>query len=107
MNPPNDQNPLRSEYANDPDMSELVTEYVQSMPQRLNSILCAYEQSHREQLIRIVHQLKGSGGGYGFPQLTVAADKLEQRLLNLNDQNISLAGPELNSLIAICNRMAA
>ena len=77
------------------------------LPQRLNSIMSAYEQSHRDQLIRIVHQLKGSGGGYGFPQLTDAADKLEQRLMNLNDQNISLAGPELNTLIAICSRMAA
>jgi len=107
MNPQNDQNPLRSEFWNDPDMSELVTEYVQSMPNRLNSILSAYESRHREQLIRIVHQLKGSGGGYGFPQLTAAADKLEQRLRSLNDQDISMAGPELKTLIAICSRMAA
>ncbi len=107
MNPPNYESPLRSEFSDDPDMSELVTEYVGSMPQRLNSILSAYERCHREQLIRIVHQLKGSGGGYGFPQLTAAADKLEQRLLSLNDQEISMAGPELEGLIAVCNRMAA
>ncbi len=104
---PNSESPLRSEYAEDPDMVELVSEYVESMPQRLHSLMTAFELCHRDQLIRIVHQLKGSGGGYGFPLVSIAADKLERRLLSVTDQDMDTVGPDLDSLIAICNRMAA
>lgn len=107
MQPPNTDNPLRSDFSDDPDMIELVTEYVGSMPQRVHSIRTAYESGHREHLIRIVHQLKGSGGGYGFPQISTAADKLEQRLLTLTDNEITSASSELQVLISICDRIAA
>lgn len=107
MQDPSSLEPLRSEFTDDPDMSELVVEYVSSMPQRVNSILAAYERRQREQLIRIVHQLKGSGGGYGFPQLTVVADKLEQRLLAIPDQEIAKVDPELKALVELCGRIAA
>ncbi|MCA9273414.1 MAG: Hpt domain-containing protein [Phycisphaerales bacterium] len=88
-------------------MAELVTEYVGKMPQRVHSMLIAYESSHREQLIRIVHQLKGSGGGYGFPQLTVVAGRLEQRLLGVTDREITTVDNEFRALIELCGRMAA
>ncbi len=107
MQEPSSVEPLRSEYTNDPDMSELVVEYVNSMPQRVNSILAAYEGREREQLIRIVHQLKGSGGGYGFPQLTAVADRLEQMLLTIPDQEIAKVDPELMALVELCGRIAA
>lgn len=99
--------PIRSEFADDPDMAELVTEYVQRMPERINAILSAYERKEREQLIRIVHQIKGSGGGYGFPLLTTAADKLERRLLESPPNALDQVNPELQDLIQLCQRMAA
>lgn len=99
--------PLRSEFLDDPDMKELVVEYVRTMPQRVNSMLSAFERRQREQLIRIVHQLKGSGGGYGFPQLTLVADRLEQRLLAISEEDIPKIDPELRALVELCGRMAA
>ena len=102
-----DNGPLKSEFWDDPDMAELVTEYVGKMPERMHSMKVAYESSHREQLIRIVHQLKGSGGGYGFPQLTMVADRLEQRLLSVTDQDLTTVDPEFRALIDLCGRMAA
>lgn len=102
-----DNGPLRSEFSDDPDMTELVIEYVEKMPQRVHSMVTAFETSSREQLIRIVHQLKGSGGGYGFPQLTTVADRLEQRLLSISDQELSTVDPEFRALIELCGRMAA
>ena len=102
-----DNSPLRSEFSDDPDMAELVIEYVDKMPQRVHQMQTAFENSHREQLIRIVHQLKGSGGGYGCPQLTSVADHLEQRLLGIADQDLNAVDAEFRALIELCGRMAA
>ena len=98
--------PIRSDFADDPDMAELVSEYVQRMPQRINAILSAYERNERDQLVRIVHQIKGSGGGYGFPLLSSAADKLERKLLE-SPATLEQVSPEVQDLIHLCQRMAA
>lgn len=98
---------LRSEFADDPDMNELVVDYVSSMPQRINSMLSAFERCQRAQLIRIVHQLKGSSGCYGFPQLTAVADRLERKLSSIADQDVPAVDPELRALVELCERMAA
>ena len=44
-----DNSPLRSEFSDDPDMAELVIEYVDKMPQRVHQMQTAFENSQREQ----------------------------------------------------------
>ncbi|MCY2973117.1 MAG: PAS domain S-box protein [Planctomycetota bacterium] len=66
-----------SEYADDPEMAELVTEYVESFPGTVTRIKQTLEERCFEELGRIAHQLKGSGGGYGFPAISDAAAQLE------------------------------
>lgn len=103
----NEPKPIRSEFADDPDMAELVAEYVGRMPQRVNAILSACERNEREQLIRIVHQIKGSGGGYGFPQLSIAAGRIESRLLGSPAMSLEQIDPDVRELVNLCRRMAA
>lgn len=98
---------IQSEFADDPDMRELVQEYVSKMPTRIEQMTAAFERGEREQLIRLAHQLKGSGGGYGFQMLTVAAERLEQDLHRLGDGDLSEARACLSALIDVCGRIAA
>jgi CheY-like chemotaxis protein len=75
--PPNDVKVCVSQFADDPDMSELVTEYVESFSDSVTRIKQAFEQRCFDDLGRIAHQFKGSGGGYGFPMISDAAAQLE------------------------------
>jgi PAS domain S-box-containing protein len=76
-NPANDVKVCVSEFADDPDMAELVTEYVESFSESVTKIRQALETRCFEDLGRIAHQFKGSGGGYGFPMISDAAAQLE------------------------------
>ena len=102
-----DSNRILSEFADDPDMCDLVTEYVGKMPRRIDQMADAFENNQREQLIRLAHQLKGSGGGYGFPILTDTAGRLEHLLMSLPDDDLGSVESEFNALIEICSKMAA
>ncbi len=69
---------IRSAYEGDADMMEIVREFAAELPARIariEELLCAGEE---EELARLAHQLKGAGGGYGFPQITETAAALEQ-----------------------------
>lgn len=101
------QTSIRSEFADDPDMQDLVLEYINKMALRVEKMTAAYEQGEREQLIRLAHQLKGSGGGYGFPILTTLAGELEQTLLNLGEGGLDQAAEPFSALLDVCGRMAA
>ncbi len=63
----------RSEFSDDQDMRELIDLYVSRLPAeiaRLNALLAGGDL---EALRKLAHQLKGSGGGYGFPRVTELA----------------------------------
>lgn len=98
---------IRSEFADDPDMQDLVLEYINKMELRVEKMTAAYEQGEREQLIRLAHQLKGSGGGYGFPILTTLAGELEKTLLSLGEGDLDQAAKPFSALLDVCGRMAA
>jgi len=69
-----------SEFANDPDMLDLVNEYVTSFDGTVSEIRSSLESRCFEHLGRLAHQLKGSGGGYGFPIISEVASKLEAKV---------------------------
>ncbi len=69
---------LLSEFADDPDMSELVDTFTAGLPAQAKRLEDAFDANDREAVRRLAHQLKGSAGGYGFPSITTAAARLEQ-----------------------------
>jgi CheY-like chemotaxis protein len=71
---------LISEFADDPDMADLVNEYVASFDATVSEIKSSLAGRSFEQLGRLAHQLKGSGGGYGFPIISECASKLEAKV---------------------------
>ena len=70
--------PIRSEYESDPDMLELVQEFAGELPDRAATLERLLAESQLEELQRLAHQLKGAGGGYGFPRITEVAASLEE-----------------------------
>jgi response regulator RpfG family c-di-GMP phosphodiesterase len=63
----------QSVYESDPQMKELIEGYIQRLPVEVAKLTELMQTSEIESLRRVVHQLKGSGGGYGFAQLTELA----------------------------------
>jgi signal transduction histidine kinase/DNA-binding response OmpR family regulator len=78
--PPADSNIIRSEYAGDPDMQDLITQFVERLPTRVAEIQQLLSANNLDELRRTVHQIKGAGGGYGFPQLSKVASAAESQV---------------------------
>jgi len=72
--------PLRSQYENDPDMRDLVREFACGLPGRAAALEELHATRMHAELQRLAHQLKGAGGGYGFPLITELAAALEATL---------------------------
>jgi CheY-like chemotaxis protein/HPt (histidine-containing phosphotransfer) domain-containing protein len=68
---------LVSEYAVDPDMAPLVERFVAGLAEKRCALQRAALETDLEPLRRLAHQLKGAGGGYGFPTITEAAAEVE------------------------------
>ena len=96
--------PIVSEFADDPDMAEIVVEFVDGLMDRFASLAEAHSAGDLELVATNAHQLKGSGGGYGFPSVTSAAAKVEQLAKDTlagHDQRQSA----VNELKEICQRI--
>jgi HPt (histidine-containing phosphotransfer) domain-containing protein len=93
-----------SEFANDPEMAELVELFVSEMPERIAALQRAWEEKHLTDLTRLSHQLKGASAGYGFPTIGTAAAVLEADLKRLNgaEQAIDALAKQFQDLIDLC-----
>ncbi len=76
---------LKSDFADDADMRQLVDDFVRELPQQVSRVVELLEQNRLEELHRLVHQLKGAGGGYGFGPLSAEAAQAELALKQTRD----------------------
>ena len=72
--------PIRSTYEADPDMLEIVREFAHELPERIARVESLLAARSFAELQTLAHQLKGAGGGYGFPIITEVAAALERAL---------------------------
>ena len=72
--------PIRSTYEADPDMLEIVREFAHELPDRIARVESLLASGAFADLQTLAHQLKGAGGGYGFPIITERAAALERAL---------------------------
>ena len=72
--------PLVSEFIADPDMTAVISAFVVGLPAQVSKIQNLVQEKELTELRRAVHQLKGAGGGYGFPQITQFALRAENEL---------------------------
>ena len=73
---------LQSEYADDPDIADLLQEFVSCLDDRAEALSKALNAGEFEELSRLAHQLRGAAGSYGYPSLSEAATTLEDDARN-------------------------
>ena len=97
--------PIRSSLPTQDEMlREIVSEFVESIPARLEAMEAALAVEDYEELKRIVHALKGAGGTAGFACLSEVSAELEASALDKRgDQAAALVGElrEMEPLIVV------
>ncbi len=83
--------PIESAFADDSDLSELITRFVSGLPEKVSSMQQALANNDFQTLQNLAHQLKGAGGGYGYPKLTDLATIVEDAATTRSPETSSLA----------------
>ncbi|HEY7120875.1 MAG TPA: ATP-binding protein [Tepidisphaeraceae bacterium] len=94
---------IRSQYADDPAMTGLVADFVAALPERVLQMEALVREPELKQLRQAIHQLKGAGGGYGYPDITRLAADAERAI----DAGAALhaVGREVDELIELIRRV--
>ncbi len=103
-----------SNYAMEPIQSELVqsdliiqdllTDFINQLSKMLDNIKVSFVNKKWLDMSVIMHDLKGMGGGFGYPQLSELAEKMEVELANEHYENVR---DLLNKLDILCQRIYA
>lgn len=75
-----EQPKIYSTLAGDKDFSDLLEEFVQELALRQQSLRECLSRGDTVAVTRLIHQLRGSCGGYGFSSLTQAAGIIDDQL---------------------------
>jgi len=86
VKPIRNQAVLTSDFAADPDMKELIAEYIEGLPDHVRKLSAFMDDSALTELRSAAHTIKGAGGSYGFGIITKAAAHLEAAI----DQNAEI-----------------
>jgi HPt (histidine-containing phosphotransfer) domain-containing protein len=97
---PAEQRPIKSELIDDPELADLLQEFVQMLPQRIDRLFEMLTLGDLDELRQLAHQLKGAAGGYGFPPITERASQLEGQLIDQAPlEQIAITVSELATLV--------
>lgn len=97
--------PAISSYRDDPDMAELVEEFIGNLQHRIEAIEQAVAANDPSQLARLAHQLKGASGSFGFDVIGSMAATLEQSARAA--KCVSEVAAEVAELISMCRQATA
>ena len=86
--------------ADDPDMIDLVEEFVEALPSRIEELKQAYERLDWDQMATLAHQLKGAGGSYGYPPLSSLGATMEQAFKQHSAEQFADWLAQLEKLVA-------
>jgi HPt (histidine-containing phosphotransfer) domain-containing protein len=86
----------------DPSFADIVVHFVNSLSERLTELEEAIRTADLDALRIAAHQLKGSGGGYGYPTLYEQAAKLE---LQAQEGALEECVKSFEQLKKICQRV--
>ncbi len=94
--PPEGMNPLVAQ----PRLAKLVDRFVGGLDERVAALEKAIANDNRQSLRVLSHQLKGAAGGYGYPEISRAADALE----HATDQSLAELTKTLQGLTQLCHQ---
>jgi len=88
----------------DPEIIEIVHNYIKNLPEVLKHIEEALQQEDWEHLKDLAHQVKGTGGNFGFVELSDIAGVIEFQALNKNVEELAGLFKKLDH---VCERVIA
>lgn len=94
--------PLRSTYANDQAIAEILPLFLNNMPKYIGDLESRIEHKDWAGAARVCHDLKGTAGGYGYPDIARATQTLESELKG--SQDLELIMTYLNEVRTLCER---
>jgi len=97
--PPAPTGPLRSAFAGDAGMAELLGEFVGSLPEIVSDLARQLGRGDAGAARGLAHQLKGTGGGFGFAAITAVAARAEEQLREVGLGAARAAVDELMALV--------
>ncbi len=97
--------PLSSTFAGDEGYLPLLREYVGELPKRFNGIRSAIRDRNLIRVAAEAHKLRGTGGMYGYPELSEAAGYLEDA--SRERQTLSLIEELVDALELVIKRIKA
>lgn len=97
-----EQAPIYSTLTDDPDLGQLVEQFVSILPQRMTDLVEAMGANDLSTLRRLAHQLKQAGGGCGFEAISQAAGELEAS--SKNAQAVAELTGQVQLLVHVCQR---
>ena len=83
----------------DTEMRALTTQFMDGLSARVQGMQQALDAADDEKLRRAVHQLKGSAGTYGCPEITEQAAQLERQIKSHNQAGVCTALETLKALV--------
>ena len=84
----------------DPDMFDLVEEFVGGLSDRIEEFRTSYEKLDWDNLSSLAHQLKGAGGSYGYVELSQLGKTMESAFRNHSASEFTLWMQRFEQLIA-------
>jgi PAS domain S-box-containing protein len=92
------EEPIISEFIDDPDMAPIIRRFVERLDDQLDAMHRSLANREHEELRRLAHKLKGAGGSYGFPMLTEAGKALEDAA-RMQDDGAEIAAIETITML--------
>ncbi len=94
--------PAWAELLEDEDMRVLVAQYANEMPERIKLLQQAIATRDFAWLRRLAHQIKGSAGLYGFPELAAKAAELESLIHSQKSDTVLIS--TTSALVELCKQ---
>ena len=94
--------PLYSTSLDDPDVADLIDDYVATMPQTIQVMESAVVERDWSHLLRQSHRLRGSAASYGFTTIGAAAGALELAIFH---GSTGVILNRFNGLLSLCRRV--
>ncbi len=92
--------PLLSQFHDDADIGDLIPFFIDELAGRLREIESSFEAGDGQTLQEVAHKVRGSAGGYGYPDLTDIASLVEDSLrdgVSLDDVRV-----QVEEFVSLC-----
>jgi PAS domain S-box-containing protein len=99
----NDRGTIKSSLAHEPRMQAIIVEYVDGLPGEVHKMVDFLERNDLSALQKVVHQLRGASGGYGFDPVTDVATRAEESIKE--QQAAESIAANVKSLIELIRRI--